>query len=414
MSFLGSFHPAVGFDDAADSDCDGTSDDLPPSHQNRGVTGGNVTGNGKLTVNRIHCAKMKTDMEIQIHQLQIEAYSSILRAFKADSDVITWEQENLITELRNELRVSLEEHREILRRVNADSVLQKMRFVNEDLQSQGLKSGLKLMYGPEPTSTFNKRKRMSQPSPFLSVDPSSPEYESQPVATPAQPCSESAKRAAITGSNLKKLKSVSYLEAEHDSSMKSTQIPPAGSTGKGHVPNKKSYGTRPLFKAVKQAPCDSLIGQKFKIRWPEDNKFYEALITDYNQVKDEHLIVYDKDTKNETFEWVNFKLISPKDIRWEVEDPGIIHRSAEGAPACRITKSTSHDDAVPHMKWRKGPIKKQPKKDFTPSRNDILNKRIHTIEILHTSSLVNEEHEQSLIDAINMLADVTSDGESDD
>ena len=31
-----------------------------------------------------------TDMETQIHQLEQEAYSSVLRAFKAQADAITW------------------------------------------------------------------------------------------------------------------------------------------------------------------------------------------------------------------------------------------------------------------------------------------------------------------------------------
>lgn len=33
---------------------------------------------------------MHTDMEGQIHQIEQEAYSSVLRAFKAQSDAITW------------------------------------------------------------------------------------------------------------------------------------------------------------------------------------------------------------------------------------------------------------------------------------------------------------------------------------
>lgn len=32
----------------------------------------------------------ETDMEAQIHQLEQEAYSSVLRAFKAQADAITW------------------------------------------------------------------------------------------------------------------------------------------------------------------------------------------------------------------------------------------------------------------------------------------------------------------------------------
>lgn len=98
-------------------------------------------------------------METQIHQLEQEAYSSVLRAFKAQADAITWvcffvcllnvmflkfllglsdfyayltllifqEKESLITELRKELRLSNEEHRELLGRVNADDVIRRIR-----------------------------------------------------------------------------------------------------------------------------------------------------------------------------------------------------------------------------------------------------------------------------------------------
>lgn len=34
--------------------------------------------------------RVHNDMETQIHHIEQEAYSSILRAFKAQSDAITW------------------------------------------------------------------------------------------------------------------------------------------------------------------------------------------------------------------------------------------------------------------------------------------------------------------------------------
>ena len=40
------------------------------------------------------------------------------------------EKESLITELRKELRLSNEEHRELLGRVNADDVIRSIRFDN--------------------------------------------------------------------------------------------------------------------------------------------------------------------------------------------------------------------------------------------------------------------------------------------
>lgn len=54
--------------------------------------GGRVAGNGRPPVGSVPYPRMynDTDMEAQIHQLEQEAYSSILRAFKAQADAITW------------------------------------------------------------------------------------------------------------------------------------------------------------------------------------------------------------------------------------------------------------------------------------------------------------------------------------
>jgi hypothetical protein len=72
----------------------GTDDDLPPSYQNsRGMKGsGRMTGNGRDTIAAGPYTKLQpqTDMESQIHELEQEAYCSVLRAFKAQSDAITW------------------------------------------------------------------------------------------------------------------------------------------------------------------------------------------------------------------------------------------------------------------------------------------------------------------------------------
>ena len=43
-------------------------------------------------------------------------------------NVLPQEKESLITELRKELRVSDEEHRELLARVNADDMIRRIRF----------------------------------------------------------------------------------------------------------------------------------------------------------------------------------------------------------------------------------------------------------------------------------------------
>lgn len=69
----------------------GTDDDLPPSHQNRFQRGGRSSGNGRsAAVGSAPLPRMHGDMETQIHHIEQEAYCSVLRAFKAQSDAITW------------------------------------------------------------------------------------------------------------------------------------------------------------------------------------------------------------------------------------------------------------------------------------------------------------------------------------
>ena len=67
----------------------GTDDDLPPSRYQR--SGRPAAGNGRPSVlNSAPLSRVHNDMETQIHLIEQEAYSSILRAFKAQSDAITW------------------------------------------------------------------------------------------------------------------------------------------------------------------------------------------------------------------------------------------------------------------------------------------------------------------------------------
>jgi hypothetical protein len=54
--------------------------------------GGRMSGNGRdmIRVDAYTRVQPQTDMETRIHQLEQEAYCFVLRAFKAQSDAITW------------------------------------------------------------------------------------------------------------------------------------------------------------------------------------------------------------------------------------------------------------------------------------------------------------------------------------
>ncbi|KAM3409178.1 hypothetical protein ACQJBY_001879 [Aegilops geniculata] len=65
------------------------------------------------------------DALFQIHCLERSAYASVLRAFYAQSDLLSWAR--LLTNLRNELRLSYMEHREVIARVSSNEYIKSLR-----------------------------------------------------------------------------------------------------------------------------------------------------------------------------------------------------------------------------------------------------------------------------------------------
>ncbi|MBA0867201.1 hypothetical protein Goshw_028155, partial [Gossypium schwendimanii] len=363
---------------------------------------------------------MHGDMETQIHLIEQEAYCSILRAFKAQSDALTWEKESLITELRKELRVSDEEHRELLLRVNADDMIRRIR---EWRTASGLQPGMlstsQPMLDPVPSpSVSGSRKKMKTSHSVASLSMGAP---SPALHTSMQPSSSASRRGPMPGAKSKKSKSL-------------MQHPSRGLPGKPQAPNRTSTGAFAANVPAEAAPYDPLIGRKVWTRWPEDNHFYEAVITDYNSVEGRHALVYDINTADETWEWVNLKEISSEDIRWEGDDPGISRRGGRPGPGRGIKKSMTCGGGVAGAGRGRGSLKGQAKKDFPLMQNGVGKKVLADIEILHTDTLIKEvekvfgashpdsieiekakkvltEHEQALVDAIARL-EGASDGES--
>ncbi|KAG4398194.1 hypothetical protein GLYMA_10G296332v4 [Glycine max] len=149
---------------------------------------------------------MQNDMETQIHNIAQEAYTSVLRAFKAQSDAITWEKESLITELRKELRVSDEEHRELLSRVNADDIIHRIR---EWRKGNGLQPGTVSTAqkvhdrNTSPTvSASHKKQKTSKSVASLSLGALSPAVDPS-----MQPSSFALKHGPPSGTKTKKQKS---------------------------------------------------------------------------------------------------------------------------------------------------------------------------------------------------------------
>ncbi|KAK4758146.1 hypothetical protein SAY87_019447 [Trapa incisa] len=398
------------------SDSSGTDDDLPPPHRNRFQRGGRAAGNFRpMMVNAVPLSTHSGDMETQIHLIEQEAYCSVIRAFKAQSDAISWEKEGLITELRKELRVSDEEHRELLSRVNADETIRRIR---EWRKTSGIQPGMlntsqPIREGLPSPAISASRKKQKTSQPVASLSTRAPTAAQHP---PMHQSSGSLRRAPPPGTKNKK--------------PKAQPSPSPGLAGRPHGANQSSLGGFASNGPAKAAAYDPLIGKKVWTRWPDDNNFYEAVITDYNPVEGLHALVYDISTSNETWEWVNLKEISPDDIRWENEDPGASSRRGNRP----VKKPMSYVSNAEGLARGRGTSKSQAKKGVPSSQNGIGKKAQGDIQILHTDTLVKEvekvigsnhpdpaeiekakkilkEHEQALVEAIVKL-EGGSDGES--
>ncbi|XP_022144481.1 protein EMSY-LIKE 4 [Momordica charantia] len=411
-------------------DSSGTDDDLPPSHQNRIARGGGrVSGNGRSVMGSVPYPRIygETDMEAQIHQLEKEAYSSVLRAFKAQADALTWDKEGLITELRKELRLSNEEHRELLGRVNADDMIRSIREWRQAGGHQpGKLSTSQAIHDPIPSPTVSasrKKQKITHLVPPQSFTGPSPSFHQQNVAPPHQPSSSVAKRGAIPTTKGKKQKSI--LPGASSAKQYQASVP----SGRNQVANRVSSGA---IEPADGATLNPLIGRKVRTRWPDDNNFYEAVITDYNAAEGRHALVYDMGSAKETWEWVNLSEISSEDIQWVDEDPGVPHRGGYGGSGHGMNRSVGRDGVAGAGRGR-GVAKSQSRKDFLPAQNGIGKKTSDDIRILHTETLIREvervfgsnhpdpveverakkvlnDHEQSLIDAINRLGDISDAG----
>lgn len=388
------------------SDSSGTDDDFPPPHQNKFRSGGpgGSSGNGRTMAVGPGPPRIQNDMETQIHLIEQEAYTSVLRAFKAQSDAITWEMETLITDLRKELRVSDEEHRILLSRVNGDDIIKRIREWRKT-------NGVQL----QPTSSSQKKQKTSQSGPSSSLAP--------PPHHPMPPSSSAMNRGG-SGSGLRGKKPQSFGSSSFNSRDQVGKKGGGGYNGNGVDEDKSS---------------DPLIGRKVWTRWPEDSNFYEAVITDFNPVEGRHALVYDANTPNEAWEWVNLREISPNDIRWKQEDVGISRTGGGSRLGHGMKKSMARggNGMTDGPERRNGIMKGQSKKEkeLPPSQNGIAKKALSDIQILHTDTLVKEvdrvfsssnadpmdienarkllkEHEQALVDAIAKLESI-SDFESD-
>lgn len=380
-------------------DSSGTDDDNPQTLYNRGTVGGRVAGNGRSFAPPAPFQRIQFDMEYEIHNLEQIAYGAVLRAFKAQSDALTWEKEGLITELRKELRVSDDEHREQLSQVNGDDLIRRIREWRE--------------------AGGNRN-----------VAPNVPQHVNSQLPSPTVSASRKRQKTSISGNQFSTPSQSILSQSVAGSTLPLNSVVKRGPSGVG---GRRPNAGQPAFTSTKPmqyqfgdhvssgGPMDdpsesiheSLIGRRVMIRWPADSNFYEAVISEYNPVDGRHSLVYDSNTPNATVEWVNIKEVPPEDIRWVGEDP-VVSRLGEAGRTNSGRRRTSSMN--------------QYTKEMRPSRNGAMKDDSEEIEILHTDTLIKKvekvleashpdaleidkakkmlkEHEQSLVQVIQKLVD---------
>ncbi|KAH9321668.1 hypothetical protein KI387_016307, partial [Taxus chinensis] len=403
-----------------------TDDDIPPSHASRMQREGRGSGNGRAAVPKIQYGRSQND---QIHWFEQEAYCGILRAFKAQSDAITWEKEALLSQLRKELRVSDEEHRELLGRVNADDALRQMREWRQSGGNPGHITNVISAHGPTPSPTVSasqKKQKTAHITSKLHLQPPPPNLHNSPVPSSSGPLALTWNEGDSGGIRGKKSK----VGHPQKNMLRMVKAPQVAVPGRQQSVHKKLPGRSSGKNQSTAVPnIHPLIGRKVMTRWPQDNRFYEATITSYNAENGTHALVYDIYTDHETWEWVDLKEMSPSDIRWDGPVPDGFGRDC-------IKKSIGCRGITSHVGSGRGVLKGQSTMDHRPSQNGIGSNGLRDIELRQTDKLLKEvervvavnypdpvdverakkllkEHELSLLEAIQRLSEV-SDGESED
>ncbi|GAB2289091.1 hypothetical protein Dimus_023392 [Dionaea muscipula] len=415
-------------------DSSGTDDDLPTSHQNRVPRGGHEVANERsaLPGSVPYSTQLGENvMDVEIHKLEREAYRCVLRAFKAQADAITWDKEGLMTGLRKELRLSSEDHRELLTKVNKDDVIRRLReFRKATNAHSGVPTASRPGISGSNVSACHEKAKVNQLVPSHSFSGPSTPFHPHVTAPSKQPSLSGVKREIVMATKKK--------------NSKSEQVPPGVSTVKSMHYSNPCTSSRGQFpsqtgphasNAADAMTRDPLIGRKVRARarWSEDNNFYEASINNCNPREGSHALVYDSGTLKETRERVKLSEISPDDMQWEGEDPRVRRRGRETCDVrdhgfSRPVRSDNISFGASGGRGTSGAPKKYVKKGVPPCRDGIEMKvAMKDIRLLHTDTLLNEvvkmfssgnlspleverakkvlrQHEKALEDAIAMIS----------
>ncbi|KAG6550111.1 hypothetical protein Mapa_008067 [Marchantia paleacea] len=310
----------------------GTDDDLPASifhHQPLQAQGARVIGPVGETCRpaggRTH-ETLPVMEEKGIAMLELEAYTAVLRAFGSQPTALTWSKERIMCDLRKELRISEEQHRQLTEELEARQLRNSVHISESDTISDmhiAISSLLPSSSTGIPHLQMNSNiSHVLVPHQMLLSQPSLETARSQTGSRGKCP------QLVTAPSNLHKRGSV--LSSNPTMRWKS-----GGTSASSTHLNWEDLNKGPNLQFCRKFPTISTqfkgqdkpspgpsMGQKVQRLWPEDKKLYDAVIVGYDEESGKHALAYDIRTPQQTIEWVDLKAISKGDVKY-VEGPPV-------------------------------------------------------------------------------------------
>ncbi|XP_065854198.1 protein EMSY-LIKE 4-like [Euphorbia lathyris] len=128
------------------------------------------TGASRMPFQKDSCEGDNMDIKFQIQRMEKEAYYFVLRAFIAQSDLLSWEKVGLITALRKELNVTDSEHGQILGQISSDESVKRIREWRKGAH-ESLPTNMNVPgHVIPPNKTLPGRPPLAKPRKYLSHD----------------------------------------------------------------------------------------------------------------------------------------------------------------------------------------------------------------------------------------------------
>jgi len=233
-------------------------------------------------------------VEETIRDMEMEAYKSVLRVLSLSE--LSWSRDDLLGRLRKELNIDPSEHDNIKMQLMQDQSIARLR---------------EAIANPSAHQPPAKKQRVSTG------------YNEMPARAKSMPL-PAPKR----------------------------QPPPKAAT------IKKPTSSKPMAKPGAPAVVvNEHVGKQVRRLWEGDG-WYTAMISDYRVDSDEHCIVYDINTPEESYEWVRLADLKRSEFQWLSDKPSFEALQMAPAPKQEPPKPAAKPSASGGGRQRGGSAKK--------------------------------------------------------